>query len=122
MIYRISEISREVSSGFTYVLVDFWRSQDDFAMGQPPHLTNEFSMQLTVPNNARRDMDANIRAYWRTAEANGWAGDHTSDHTKLFKRKGIAVPQGATPAIVSDMADNGIINRPDMKNEVGKPN
>ena len=120
MVYRISEISREVLSGFTYALVDFWRSQADFAAQQRPYLTNDFIMQFTVPDNARRDMDENIRNYWRSAMAFGWTGDHTADRTKPFKRKGITVVQRATPALVRDMTDNGIIERQDIKDEVGR--
>ena len=57
MLYRIDEISSEVSTGATYVLVSFWLSQGAIDRREPPYLTNDFLMQLapagvrTVTNN-----------------------------------------------------------------------
>lgn len=48
MIYRITEISTVKGSRLTYVLVDFWRTKEEFAQGHMPVLTNDFLMQLRV--------------------------------------------------------------------------
>jgi len=47
MIYKIVELSTEVQTSLTYILVEFWLSQASLDSGDPPHLTEEFRMQLS---------------------------------------------------------------------------
>ena len=117
MVYRIVEVTREKVSGRTYLLVQFWLSRADFDARQDAYLTEEFSMSLH-PDEARSTIDTNIRNYWRLAQANNWRGDHTTDHTKPFFRKDILQRQRATPPLQRDTTDNGIIERPDVKDIV----
>ncbi len=119
VIYVIQEITRETSGGHTYVLVDFWQTRAQFDGGRPPTLTNDFIMANLIPDTARSQIDGNIRAYWKVASANHWTGDHTADTTKKFRRKALVVPQKVTAPIVRDATDNGIIERQDVKDEVG---
>lgn len=118
MVYLITEITREKSSGYTYLLVDFWRGRADFDAGRPSVLTNDFVMQLHA-DIARVSIDESIRNYWRLAVAHGWTGDHTADTTKPFRRKGILVRQRVTPPLERDATDNGIIKRQEIKDLVG---
>lgn len=46
MRYRIDEISNEVSTGETYVLVSFWETEASRLAGDPPYLVNDFLMTL----------------------------------------------------------------------------
>lgn len=119
MIYRISEMSREVNSGKTYMLVDFWQSQGAFDRGSPPYLTNDFIVGFNDKENSRTILDGIIRKYWEGAQAHGFSGDNTADVTKRLFRKGIYVRQRVTPMFVRDTADNGVIERQVVKDMVG---
>lgn len=46
MRYRIDEISNEVSTGATYVLVSFWNTDVEQKADDPPILVNDFLMTL----------------------------------------------------------------------------
>ena len=119
MVYRISEMSREVSTGKTYMLVDFWQSQAEFNRGRPPYLTEDFVMGFNDKDNSDRIIDEIIRSYWTRAVAQGRSGDNTADVTKRLYRKGIYVPQRNTTSIVRDSAPNGVIERQATKDMVG---
>ncbi len=46
MRYRIDEVSNEVTTGETYVVVSFWNTEAGRLAGEPPTLVNDFLMTL----------------------------------------------------------------------------
>lgn len=93
MLYKIIEVSTAKAVGETYVLVHFWLDKKAYEDSKPPHLINDFIMQLrptgfvrpdedSPPQLTQRDvvgeMRANILAYWQRAQARGWRGDHST--------------------------------------------
>ena len=120
MYYRVAEVSTSKTSGETFVLVEFWKRKADFDAARPPHLTNDFDLQLRVGDVAG-EMHAIIKRYWRAAKAGGWSGDHTMDGTKRFYRHGKPVAQKGSIAIQRDLTDpHGILARDDVKAIDGK--
>lgn len=97
---KIVEVSRDVESGETYVLVDFYPTLRDKQSGHNRAIREEFIMQLRRmarvaigkpspddpaevivtgyvdrPVDFRTEMLRNISEFARRAEANGWRGD-----------------------------------------------
>jgi hypothetical protein len=60
--YRIIEVSNEVTTGETYVAVEFWPDADAFQRGEDPTLTNDFIMRLR--HNAVRIV-TDGRGFWK---------------------------------------------------------
>lgn len=65
MIYELPEISTATVSGMTYVLARYWLSKVDRDAGKPPHITEEFQMQL---NPTGRRIVTNAQGWWKRSD------------------------------------------------------
>ena len=137
MLYKIIEVSTAKPARETYVLVHFWLDKKAYDDGKPPYLINDFIMalrpmgaeapdEISPPQPVERDvvkeLRANIRAYWKRAQAKGWRGDHSAaaatSSEGFWEGKRLVRPKGK--AVVSPFArdtsdPHKILERDDVK-------
>ena len=137
MLYKIIEVSTEKGSAETYVLVHFWLDKKAYEDGKPPHLINDFIMQLRPKGWEKPDEDspavevnrdvvaelrANITAYLERSQAVGLRGDHSNaaafSGAALYEGNTLLRPANkmAKKHFVRDASDpNDILKRDDVK-------
>lgn len=117
MYYHIAEISTSKQSNETFVLVHYWKTKADHDAFMPPHITEQFDLQLrTSEPDLKGTIQGLIRKYWAMALANGLSGDHTMDGTKPLYRYGKPVAQKEAVATKRDATDpHNVLKAQDIK-------